>query len=157
MSDDVKTEFRDRLEKVRTGMLEVDGRFLPMSHNLIENDPHFWFITAKETPMAKAAAQSAQARYTICSDGKGLYADIQGALELSNDQEKLDEVWSVIASSWFEEGKQDPDLQLVRYTPAKAEVWLTDSGAIGFLYEVAKANITGDQPDMGTHTSITLP
>ncbi|WBU51836.1 pyridoxamine 5'-phosphate oxidase family protein [Paracoccus sp. SCSIO 75233] len=158
MTQEIKTEFRDRLESIRTGMLEVDGRFLPMSHNMIDGDPDLWFITAKDTPMAKAAAgQGVQARYMICSDGKGLYADIEGELSLSDDKEKLDAVWGMVASSWFEEGKEDPDLQLVRYTPNKAEIWVTEGGALGFLYEVAKSKVTGKQPDLGTHTSITLP
>ncbi|MFD1796445.1 general stress protein [Paracoccus aurantiacus] len=156
MSDDLKTEFRDRIEDVRTGMLEVDGRFVPMSHSVVEDDPHLWFITAKDTPMAKAAAQGVAARYLICSDGKGIYADIEGDMVVSDDREKLDQVWGVVASSWFEDGKQDPDLQLVRYTPKSAEVWVTEGGAVGFLYQVAKAKVTGEKPDLGSHGSVTF-
>ncbi|SDD61236.1 Pyridoxamine 5'-phosphate oxidase like [Paracoccus isoporae] len=156
MSDDPKTEFRDRLESIRTGMLEVDGRFLPMSHNVIEGDPKLWFITARETPMARAAAQGARARYLICSDGKGLYADIDGVLAVSNDEAKLDEIWNIVASSWFEDGKRDPDLLLVSYTPGEAETWMTEGGALGFLYQIAKAQVSDDKPDLGTHTTLNL-
>ncbi|NHF74780.1 pyridoxamine 5'-phosphate oxidase family protein [Paracoccus xiamenensis] len=156
MADDLKTEFQDRLKKINTGMLQAGDRFLPMSHSIIEGDPNLWFITAKGTPMADAAAQGADATYLVCSDGKGLYADITGTLTLSDDAAKLDEVWGVIASSWFEDGKADPDLQLVRYAPKSAEVWVTEGGAIGFLYQIAKAKITDEKPDLGQHGTITL-
>ncbi|WBU61473.1 pyridoxamine 5'-phosphate oxidase family protein [Paracoccus albus] len=156
MSDDLKTEFHDRLKKINTGMLEVDGRFLPMSHSMIDGDPNLWFITAKDTPMAKAAAQGADANYLVCSDGKGLYADVSGKLTLSDDAEKLDEIWGVIASSWFEGGKADPDLQLVRYAPSKAEVWVTEGGALGFLYQIARSKLTDQKPDLGQHGTVSL-
>ncbi|WBU64972.1 pyridoxamine 5'-phosphate oxidase family protein [Paracoccus aerodenitrificans] len=156
MTEDLKKEFWKRLESIRTGMLEVDGRFLPMSHNLIEGDPNLWFITAKDTPMAQAAEQGARARYLICSDGKGVYADIEGVLAVSSDMQKLDEIWNIVASSWFEEGKRDPDLLLVSYAPGKAETWMSEAGALGFLYQVAKSKISGEKPDMGAHTTLDL-
>ncbi|MFD2856455.1 pyridoxamine 5'-phosphate oxidase family protein [Seohaeicola zhoushanensis] len=87
--------------------------------------------------------------------GSKIYATIDGAMALSDDKAKLDELWSPIAGAWFDEGKEDKDVRLVRMTPARAEVWATD-GAAGFLYEIAKANLTGEQPDMGEHARITF-
>ena len=46
-------------------------------------------------------------------------------------------------------------MRLVRMTPAQAEVWATD-GTAGFLYEIAKAHVTGEHPDMGDHARITF-
>lgn len=154
MSDDLRTEFYDRLKKINTGMLEVEGRFLPMSHSMIDGDPNLWFITAKGTAMADAAAKGAAARYVVSSDGKGLYAEVEGTLALSDDAAKLDEIWGIVASAWFEGGKSDPDLQLIRYTPQKAEVWVTTGGALGFLYQIGRAKITDEKPDLGQHGTV---
>lgn len=154
MTTDRKEEFRKRLEGVRTGMLEVEGRYVPMSHSLTDGDDYIWFLTARETDMAKAAKQGDQARYVVSSDDKGLYADIEGHLQEVTDPETLDEIWNVVAASWFEDGKRDPDLVLVRYTPKTAEVWLTEGGAIKFFYQVARANITGKHPDMGSRFTL---
>ncbi|MDO5528248.1 MAG: pyridoxamine 5'-phosphate oxidase family protein [Paracoccus sp. (in: a-proteobacteria)] len=156
MSDDRKEEFYKRLGDTRTGMLEAEGRFLPMSPNMIEDDPNIWFITADGTPMADAAAKTAPAKFIVSNDDKGLYADIDGTLHLSEDKEKLDEVWGLIASSWFEDGKRDEDVQLVRFAPKKAEIWMTEGGAFKFFYQVARAQVTGKKPDMGEHFSLTL-
>lgn len=156
MSDDLKSEFQKRLGKAHAGMLQVGDRFLPMSHSLVEGDPSLWFITAKNTAVAKAAAAGEKANYLVCSDAKGVYADIHGTLSLSDEAAVLDEIWGVIASAWFEGGKADPDLQLVRYAPEKAEVWLTEGGAIGFLYQIAKAKLTDEKPDEGLHGTVTF-
>ncbi|MBA4491239.1 pyridoxamine 5'-phosphate oxidase family protein [Paracoccus sp. S1E-3] len=155
MTDDLRKEFRDKMKSVHTGMLQVgDDRFVPMAHNLTGEDPDLWFITAKGTPMAEAAAAGAEGCYLVCSEKHGIYADIHGKLSLSEDEAKTEEIWGIIASAWFEGGPRDPDVQLLRYRPTKAEVWLSDTGALGFLYQIAKAKMTGDKPDMGTHATL---
>lgn len=156
MSDSQREEFWDRLEDVRAGMLEVDGAFLPMSHNLEPEDGNIWFITARGTAMEKAAGKGAETRYVVSSTGQGLYAEIRGRLEISQDREKLDEVWSTVAATWFEDGKQDPDLVLMRLIPSSAEVWLGPESGLAFLYEMAKAKITGEKPDYGDQFSLSF-
>ncbi|MFI0395426.1 pyridoxamine 5'-phosphate oxidase family protein [Paracoccus jiaweipingae] len=153
MTTDAKTDFWNRLSKTRTGMLAVGDRLVPMSPNADAETGTIWFITAKQTDMAQSAAGNPQTRFTICDDGNGLYADITGTLSLSENREKLDEIWNMVADSWFEEGKQDPDLQLLAFRPQEAEIWL-GSGALNFMFQIAKAQITGDQPDMGDHTTL---
>lgn len=146
---DDREEFWDRLEDVRTGMLETGGRFVPMSHSLEPEDGKLWFLTAKDTPMAKAAAAGAEARYVVSSDAEGIYASVKGRLMVSNDRAILDEVWSAMAAQWFEQGKEDPDLALIALTPAAAEVWLGPESGLQFLMQMAKAKLTGDEPDLG--------
>ena len=157
MSDkDRREEFWDRLDDCRSGMLDLDGRAVPMTHNLEPEDGNIWFLTAKGTEMAGAAAASKNARYIVCNDPEAIYAQVEGVLSVSTDKAKLDEVWSVMASTWFEEGKQDPDLVLVRFRPAKAEIWLGPESGFKFLWSVAKAKVTGDQPDYGDHFELTF-
>ena len=69
------------------------------------------------------------------------------------DPAKLDELWSAIAGAWFEDGRQDDDVQLVRMDLSTAEVWAT-GGSLSFLYEIAKAHLTDEKPDMGQHGTV---
>lgn len=156
-SEDDREEFWDRLEDTRTGMFGTEGRFVPMTHSLEPEDGCLWFLTAKQTPMAKAAAEGAETHYVVSSDKEGIYADIVGKLSVSSDREKLDEVWNFVAESFYDEGKDDPDLVLVKLVPHKAEVWLGPESGLGFLISLAKSKLTGDQPDMGKHFSLTFP
>ena len=80
---------------------------------------------------------------------------INGKLELSDDNAKLDEVWNAVASSWFEGGERDPDVRLLKFTMSEAEVWTT-AGRIGFFYEIAKSKITGTKPDTGDHFTVSF-
>lgn len=153
---DRREEFWDRLEDCRSGMLEAEGRFVPMSHNLEPEDGNIWFLTAKGTDMAKAAEAGKAARYIVGNDGEALYAAIEGTLAVSDSAEKLDEVWSAMAKIWFEEGKQDPDLLLIRLAPTTAEVWLGPESGIKFLWGVLKSKITEEEADYGDHFTLTF-
>ena len=149
---DMTETFWDRLDDCRTGMLVIEGRAVPMSHYVDENKRELWFITAKGTYMAENA-KGGQAHYVLCNDKEGLYASLSGRLTPEINKEKLDEYWSFIAASWYEDGKQDPDVLLLKLSLDYGEVW-TSKGGAKFFYEVAKANLTDDKPDVGEHFEV---
>ena len=156
MAESHREEFWDRLEDVRAGMLEIDGAFLPMSHNLEPEDGNIWFITAKGTSMARAAGEGSTTRYVVSDSGQGIHAEIKGQLEISHEKQKLDEVWNTVASAWFEDGKSDIDIVLIRLIPTSAEVWLSPESGLAFLFGLAKAKISSKKLDYGEQFSLTF-
>jgi general stress protein 26 len=118
MADTLKKEFWDRLEDIRAGMLSADGApAVPMSHYSDDDGGPIWFITAKGTDLAKTATLPTPSQYIVCCPHESLYARIDGTLTAVTDAETLDEIWNGIASTWFEDGKQDEDVQLLRFDP----------------------------------------
>ena len=146
------TAFWDSLEGVIAGMLSVDQtRPVPMSHYVDREANALWFITAKGTVIEEALRGGPQsARHIVASQKGEIYATIDGLATLVEDRAKLDEIWSVVSAAWFEDGKQDDDIALVRFDVNEAEIWET-GGSLKFLFEIAKANITGEKPDAGSH------
>lgn len=148
-------EFYDRLDDVQSGMLAIgDVRPVPMSHYIDRDTNTLWFITARGTDMVnKLQAGPQKTTYVVACGHAKLYGTIEGTAQLSNDRAKLEEIWNPVADSWFEGGIDDPDLRLFRLDLSEAEVWAT-TGAVGFLYELAKAQFTDDKPDMGAHGTL---
>lgn len=154
MSDTIKKEFWDRLADARAGMLSADGApAVPMSHYADADHGPIWFITAKETDLARAATTAVPAQYQIASAAAGLYARVDGTLVCVTDAAQLEKLWNSVAAAWFEGGKQDADVQLMRFDLAQAEIWTT-GGTMQFLYEITKANMTDEMPDMGRHATV---
>ena len=156
MTNELNKEFWDRLEDTRTGMMSATGaRAVPMSHYVDDDDPAnvIWFITAKGTDLSDAAIKRVAGEYIVTSKDENLYARIDGRVSVSDDSAKLDEIWNKVAAAWFEGGKQDPDVQLIRFDLSEAEVGMT-GGSLKFLYEVAKAHLTDSKPDMGQHATL---
>ena len=155
-----KEEFYSRLEDVQAAMLGVvsDTKLVPMSPYFEEDAPEaIWFITAQGTDLVNAVSSGPQkARFVVGDGGVGLYADINGMLSLSDDKDKLDDIWNIVASAWFEDGKQDADLRLLKFTLSDAEAWITPTSGVKFFYEIAKANFTDTKPNTGEQVSLTF-
>lgn len=156
-NDDIAT-FRERLTAISAGLLGTDGgaaRMVPMSHQLRDDDATIWFITARDTDLAEASEQGRPAAtYVIAEGGEGLYAVIHGALVQNNDPALRDELWSTVADSWFEGGKDDPKVCILGLVPDSAEVWLTPTSGLSFAFNVLRAQVTGEQPDLGSHGTL---
>lgn len=158
MTDQVtKEEFWDRMEDVQAGFLGLESgaaRPVPMSHYVDRDTGVLWFITAEGTDIAEALTKGpASARYIVASGDGRVYARIDGRMQIVQNQEKLDELWNAVAAAWFDEGRQDDDIRLLRFDPNEAEVW-ANPGKLGFLYEIAKGQQEGVTPDMGAHGTL---
>jgi len=155
---DLKVEFWDRMTDVRSGMLGImgQGRLVAMSPRIDADLPgDIWFITANATELGKAVTSGPQAaQLVVVDDSAGLYADVEGILTHSTDPKALDEIWSFAAEAWFDKGKTDPDVCLMRFAPSTAEISITPKSGVKFLYEMAKAKISGTEPDVGAQGTV---
>lgn len=158
MKDNDIATFWDRLTDINAGFLGTDNgaaRMVPMSHQVLAGDPTIWFITARDTDLAEAVEHgSTSASFVVAEGGTGLYAIISGALAQNKDSAVRDTLWSTVADSWFKGGKSDPDVCIIGLSPATAEVWLTPTSGLNFAFNVMRAQITGEQPDMGSHGNL---
>ena len=146
-------KFWKELEGVHSAMLAIgSARHVPMSPYARGDDGAIWFITAQGTALVDAVTQDETDASLIVTGESDIHARIEGNAALVQDRAKLEELWNPIASSWFD-GIDDPDIRLIKLTPAMAEVWLT-SGGLGFAFEIAKSKLTGKEPDMGEHFSL---
>jgi general stress protein 26 len=154
MTKDLKAEFWDRLDDVQAGMLRAgENRPVPMSPYADPDQNAIWFITAEGTDVANAAAGGSDVTLQVADPKANIYATIDGFMKVEHNPEKLDELWSVVASAWFKEDRSDPSVRLIRMVPTEADVWAT-AGAASFIYEVAKANMTESTPDVGEHGTV---
>ena len=148
-------KFWTELENVHSAMLSIgDARHVPMSPYARQAEGAIWFITAQGTDLVRAAESGAKGASLIVTGESNIHARIEGDAAVVRDRAKLEELWNPVASSWFD-GMDDPDIRLIRMTPASAEVWLS-SGGLGFAFELEKSKVTGKQPDMGEHFSLAL-
>ena len=147
----------DRLSDITAGMLSTgNSPTRPMAPLPRRKDNAIWFITAKWTDIAQDADPGCDAQFVTACPHSKLFSSASGKLQSVNDQKKLEDLWSVFADIWFEDGKTDDDIRLVCFTPNRAEVWATD-GKAKMLWEMAKAETLESAPDIGTQGTIHFP
>ena len=67
---------------------------------------------------------------TFSSKGHDLFATVHGSLQLDNDRRNIDRLWNRFVAAWFEGGKDDPKLALLRLDAERAEIWLDGSSLV---------------------------
>lgn len=130
---ELKTKLFKALKSDRTVMLSLagadEGHAQPMTVQLEGDDETgpLWIFTSKETDLVEAMGQSHRAAINFADKGHDLFAAIEGELSLDNDRAMIDRLWNPFVAAWFEGGKDDPKLQLLRFDPETAQVWLNEN------------------------------
>jgi len=130
---DIEEKFWKALHSDRTVMLGLrgvhDGHAQPMT--LIFNDDEskgpFYIFTANDTDLARTLGDGAGATIHFVSKGHDVFAAIDGQLDAFNDRATIDRLWNPYVAAWFEGGKSDPKLLLLRFDPVDAQIWLNDN------------------------------
>ena len=155
LKDDPQDAVYTILGDVRAGMLGVEGsgqHMQPMTHFPDPDSGEVWFVTSLDSDLVRAVGLGAQAQYCLITPDQDGHACLRGPISQVESREKLDEIWSPALSAWFEGGKDDPDICLLRLTLNEAAVWASTSSAVVFAFEIARANLEADhRPAVGEH------
>lgn len=82
------------------------------------------------------------------------YLALSGQAVVSNDREKIRELWTPFAKAWWDSA-DDPDIRLITVTPENAELWDGPSKLIAGALMLTAA-VTGAKPAVGDHGAVRL-
>lgn len=131
-------KFWDHLKSDRTVMLgladDASGHTRPMTAMLDEATPGVvWFFTAVDNQIAQQASTARRAIFAFSSKDHELFASVAGSLRTDRDRDVIDRLWNPFVAAWYEDGKDDPKLVLLRFDADEAEVWLNEHSLVAGL------------------------
>lgn len=154
-----RAQFWDRLGQSRVSMLWVenaDQHPQPMTHFADPDAGAIWYITSSETDLARAIDGGGTGRLTFQSEKGDYQTSAVGRIDIVRDEAQLDALWSVAAAAWFEEGREDPNVRLVRFRPDEAAIWASDTSRVLVGLKILRAGMAEGEagPDVGVHRVI---
>jgi general stress protein 26 len=131
-ADELEAKFWKALHSDMTMMLGIegvdDGHMRPMTAQLLEGEAgSIWFFTSRDSVLVRELAPESRAVASFVAKGHDLFASVHGSLAIETDRAILDRLWNGFVAAWFEGGKDDPRLALLRLDPDHGEVWLSGS------------------------------
>ena len=156
MTDDMDT-IRDILTSERTAIVttragnELHSRPLAVQ-GAEEFDGTLWFFTNDPSPKTTDIEKHPEVNVSV-GGSKG-YLSLAGTAVVSRDQAIIDKFWNPWAEAWFEGGRQDPTVALLRVSATSAEYWHIDKPAVVRGFEVVKALVTRSAPDVGESRTV---
>lgn len=136
---------------VMVGLVGSDEHSEPMTAQLDEDaNSEFWFYCNRDNRVAKGG----EAMVQFVAKGHDLFACIHGTLTEETRPEIFDKYWSKPVEAWFEGGKDDPNVMMLRFDLKDAEIWEADMSLTGKLKMLTGHTIRPQEA--GSHAEVSL-
>ena len=113
-----------------------------------------WFFTQDPSPKSDDIAANPEVNVAYADD-KG-YLSLAGTATIEHNPTRIDQLWNPMAEAWFENGRDDPTVALLRVDARSAEYWSSDKPGVVRAFEIAKAVVTKSAPDVGENRTVAL-
>lgn len=138
---EIKEKFWKALKSDRTMFLGLadgeDGHARPMTAQLDDEGLQdnlyrgpIWFFTSTDSQLYQEIGTGARAMAHFASKGHEVWATVHGNLSQSHDVAVIERLWNRFVAAWYEGGKEDPKLALIRLDPESAEIWIDASSMV---------------------------
>ncbi len=154
-NQDAIDKLKELVDSIDMGMLCThpdDTRHvhaIPMSTQEVDDKGNIWFLFSSESETYR----NLQRDKTICllyaNPGSYQFLSIHGNTEVSKDQERIDKYWSNMMKTWFEGGKEDSNLLVLKVIPAEAHYWDTKSNKLVTVVKTAINSIADEPMEIG--------
>jgi general stress protein 26 len=154
-SPEHKAKIWNLIKDIKVGMLvtEQDGFMHARPMQLVQDDYDgtLYFYTKAHSGKTEEIKKDHDVCITFADTDKQNYISLTGIANLTHDQNLIDKYWNSVIAAWFPEGKDSDEVAMLAVKINKGEHWDGTSNPVSFFYEIAKANIQDEEPDVGEH------
>jgi general stress protein 26 len=159
MRDDDVVQAWNLMEKIGTAMLITwDGhaqRARPMAATVRPAEHAIYFLTDVRREKVEQIEQFPTVTLAFADTGGQKYVVATGEARVSNDREKIKELWSPFAKAWFD-SENDPNIRVLKVSPVDAELWDSPGTLITTVKMLAAAASGNKRPDVGENKKVTM-
>ena len=138
-----------------------DGHARPMTAQLDEDgfqgdlyQGPIWFFTSRSGELYQQIGSGGRAMAHFASKGHDIWATVHGNLSQSTDRDVIDRLWNRFVAAWYEGGKDDPDIALIRLDPENAEIWIDASSVVAGVKMLLGMDPKQDYKNKVAHVSL---
>ena len=119
--------------------LPLAGR--PMATQEVDEQGNIWFMSDRNSDKNRHIEDDDQVQLFYSHTNNYEYLSIFGRAEIVDDRSKIDKLWTPMAKTWFKEGKDDPNVSLIKVRPEDAYYWDTKNNKMVSLIKFAMGAI----------------
>lgn len=152
----------DRIGSLRFAMFTFRDQYdhlvsQPMTKQDVDAEGGIWFFVHTMTELWDSIAHQPEVNVSFSDNDNSTYVSVSGRAERVVDRDQIRSRWNPMVQAWFPAGPEDQHAVLVRVMPHAAEYWDSNDSKMVRLFAMAKAAVTGTQPDVDAeHGTIKL-
>ena len=152
----------EKIKDVRIAMLSTfDEQHAlhsrPMGTIKPGTDGALYFFTDKDSAKVYEVKKDNKVNLSYANPSDNVYVSVSGTASAYRDEAKIAELWSEDMRAWFPEGKEDPNIMILKVTIEKGEYWDSPSGVLSRAYGYLRAVATGEaskDDDVNQHAQV---
>lgn len=136
----------------------ADGRLFsrPLGVADIEFDGDLWFATSLDSEKVREIEAHPQVNVAFASKDSGTYISISGEASVVRDRAEIERHWTPGMGAYFRDGKDDPNLCLIRVEAQSAEYWDGPGTLAGKALHFLLTAVTKDPGNLTDNQRINL-
>jgi general stress protein 26 len=114
-----------------------------------------WFVTDLRSDKEHEIEREHDVGLVFIDSEDKAYLSLTARAEVLRDHAKAAEIWKSTDNIWWH-GPGDPNVCVLCVRPLTAELWDGPSSQAVAVFELAKARLTGEKPNLGENRKVTV-
>jgi general stress protein 26 len=155
-------KLKDMVDKIDIGMLcsNISDKdyihAIPMSRQEVDEAGNIWFLFSAQSETYQNVKKSEKVSL-LYSDIKSYgFLSINAVAEISEDPARIDKYWNKMMEAWFEGGRKDANIRLLKVVPVEAHYWDNKTNKLVTFFKVAVSAVSGAKMDIGREGDLNL-
>ena len=159
-NEEAKKKIKELTEEIETSMMvtalgESPLQAVPMTQKKIDMHGDIWFLSPGDSDHNKNIIKNKEVQLLYSEPSSKKFLSVFGEAEIVVEQSILEELYSSVSDNWFD-GKDDPNLTALKFTPKEAYYWDTKSNKLVSLFKMTVGAVTGNKEDVGEKGKLTV-
>lgn len=139
-----------------TKVTDMPFKSRPMGTQKVDKEGNLYFFSAADSEHNAEIAIDNRVELLYSNPSASEFLIVNGTASISQDRALIDELWNPMAKAWFPEGKDDPNLSVIKVTTDSSHYWDTKYGKMVTMLAIATAAVTGQQFDAGVEGKLSV-
>ncbi len=156
------TKLQELVNKIDIGMVctypphETYVHAVPMSRQEIDEEGNIWYLFSSASKTHSNLMNDNKVSVLFSHVGDYNFLSINGVAEVSEDKERIEKYWNKFVEVWFEKGKEDPAIRVLKVKIDDAHYWDNKTNKLVTFVKLAASVISGQKLDIGREGSLNV-
>ncbi|MBA2562454.1 MAG: pyridoxamine 5'-phosphate oxidase family protein [Chitinophagaceae bacterium] len=139
-----------------TALTQLPLSTRPMSTQQTDSEGNLWFFSEKESDKNEHIQVDNRVQLFYTNKSSSEFLSIYGTAEIFTDKQKIEELWTPIVKTWFQQGKDDPSITIIKVVPQDAYYWDTKHNKLVSLIKIITSVAIGKTMDDGVEGKLSV-
>lgn len=139
-----------------TDLSEQPIHATPMSIQEVDDEGNIWFLASNTSEKYTNISKDNRVQLFFSNPGDYTFLSVYGLAGFSYDQARIDRYWNKMMEGWFEKGREDPSIVLVKVQPEDIRYWETKDNKLVTFAKVLWTAISGQKTNTGNEGKIEI-